>query len=69
MLTTMARGRMKMLLGYAVGMFGSRIMRSRKGTPSSRCISSLLASSTELRPGRQGAGWTRARQVTGLHTC
>ena len=43
-LMTSALGRMNTLLGYLVGSAGSRIMRSRNGTPSSRCISIFVAS-------------------------
>ena len=43
-LMTSALGRMNTLLGYRVGSAGSRIIRSRKGTPSSRCISIFVAS-------------------------
>ena len=50
MFTTMALGLMKMELGYAVGNAGSRIIRSRNGTPSSRCISIFVASKTAVSP-------------------
>ena len=61
-LTTMALGLMKTLLGYAVGRFGSRIMRSRKGTPSSRCISALVASRKEALPEASTRSQRRARE-------
>jgi len=50
MFTTMALGRMKTALGYAVGNAGSRIIRSRNGTPSSRCISIFVASNAAVSP-------------------